>query len=560
MRDTVMEQDAHAPKAQTLIISTHANDGQSPAVVPFTEDDASCANGAQVNKYLKRKRRVATYTTYTKVEKLNDKTYGMDEGWGYFSDAPGSENSSAISKKKINRRTYEWNAENQMTGTTDESLTVNYTYGADGKRASKYTHSRETLYFNDYWVWHIDSATRSRGGKVTKNIYLGTERVASRIGSYNTYDGEERENTFFYHPDHLGSAQLVTDHSGNEYQRLEYTPYGETWMDLKSETSLITKLPYKFSAKELDEETGLYYYGARYLDPKMSRWISADPAMNTGEYFSNPDAGMGGIYNHVNFNLYHYAGNNPINYTDPDGRRSGIPAALESQIVQRNTMANGNTTASCGLTNEAQRIMTAQKTCSYGTTSEIRQTIAENTKRTDMWGVYAIKSGVVIQIQTMDPDLKPDDPKQPVYGNNIIIRDADGTFVRYAHLESINFKVGASVEEGTQIGIMGDTGRGLPGPCKHLHVSVYPSWAIKDRNKFNSINAITNPEAYIKSGTYPCNTKISGRFQQVYTVNNKDGTVSTYLHEGLDTSGQYVNKIPGWNKGLNGEEAISAQK
>ena len=327
-----MEQDAHAPKAQTLIISTHANDGQSPAVVPFTEDDASCANGAQVNKYLKRKRRVATYTSYTKVEKLKDKVWGMDEGWGYFSDAGNSESSGGVSKKKINRRTYEWNAENQLTGTTDESLTVNYTYGADGKRASKYTHSSETLYFNDYWVWHIDSATRSRGGKVTKNIYLGTERLASRIGSYNTYHGEEKESTFFYHSDHLGSAQLVTDCDGNEYQRLEYTPYGETWMDLKAETSLITKLPYRFSAKELDEETGFYYYGARYLDPKMSRWISADPAMNTGEYFpvapTSEDArryngnlpGMGGIFNHINFHLYHYAGNNPINYTDPDGR------------------------------------------------------------------------------------------------------------------------------------------------------------------------------------------------------------------------------------------------
>ncbi|WP_407436666.1 RHS repeat domain-containing protein [Treponema sp.] len=283
--------------------------------VPFSEDD----------------------TTYTKVEKLKDKVWGMNEGWGYFSDAPRSENSSAISKKKINRRTYEWNAENQLTGTTDESLTVNYTYGADGKRASKYTHSSETLYFNDYWIWHIDSATRSRGGKVTKNIYLGTERVASRIGSYNTYYGEEKENTFFYHPDHLGSAQLVTDHSGNEYQRLEYTPYGETWIDLKAETSLILKLPYKFSAKELDEETGLYYYGARYLDPRMSRWISADPAMNTGEYFSNPDAGMGGIYNHVNFNLYHYAGNNPIRYTDPDGRFFNRPEYHNKQNGLKHT-------------------------------------------------------------------------------------------------------------------------------------------------------------------------------------------------------------------------------
>ncbi len=306
-----MEQDAHAPKAQTLIISTHANDGQSPAYVPFTEDDVA----------------------YTKVEKLKDKVWGMDEGWGYFSDANSDDNTGGISKKKINRRTYEWNAENQMTGTTDESLTVNYTYGADGKRASKYTHSSETLYFNDYWIWHIDSAVRGRGGKVTKNIYLGTERIASRIGSYKPYAGEKNENTFFYHPDHLGSAQLVTDYEGNEYQRLEYTPYGETWIDLKAETSLILKLPYKFSAKELDEETGLYYYGARYLDPKMSRWISADPAI--GEYMSKSDAGMGGIYNHVNFNLYHYAGNNPVRYIDPDGR-DFVPYEVQKYLVPWN--------------------------------------------------------------------------------------------------------------------------------------------------------------------------------------------------------------------------------
>ncbi|MBR4789345.1 MAG: hypothetical protein IK024_00460, partial [Treponema sp.] len=252
MRDTVMEQDAHAPKAQTLIISTHANDGQSPAVVPFTEDDASCANGAQVNKYLKRKRRVATYTTYTKVEKLNDKTYGMNEGWGVFNKEESAEGSKTH-HRKTDRRTYEWNAENQLVETSDEAITVGYTYGANGKRASKYTHNSETLYFNDYWVWHIDNATKDRGGKVTKNIYLGTERLASRIGSYNTYAGEENENTFFYHSDHLGSAQLVTDCNGDEYQRIEYTPYGETWIDLKTQISLIAKLPYKFSAKELDE-------------------------------------------------------------------------------------------------------------------------------------------------------------------------------------------------------------------------------------------------------------------------------------------------------------------
>jgi RHS repeat-associated protein len=58
--------------------------------------------------------------------------------------------------------------------------------------------------------------------------------------------------------------------------------------------------------------------GARYLDPKYSRWLSTDPAL--GEYASGSDAGCGGIYNHVNLSLYHYGGNNPVKYVDPDGK------------------------------------------------------------------------------------------------------------------------------------------------------------------------------------------------------------------------------------------------
>ena len=87
-------------------------------------------------------------------------------------------------------------------------------------------------------------------------------------------------------------------------------------------------LPYKFTAKEMDEETGLYYYGARYLDAKYSRWLSADPAVS--DYVSGISAGEGGIYNTVNFSLYHYAGNNPIRYTDPTGAFDWDTNTIES--------------------------------------------------------------------------------------------------------------------------------------------------------------------------------------------------------------------------------------
>ncbi|MEE1083721.1 MAG: RHS repeat-associated core domain-containing protein [Paludibacteraceae bacterium] len=93
----------------------------------------------------------------------------------------------------------------------------------------------------------------------------------------------------------------MTDADGNIAQHVEYIPYGEVFVEERN-NSFSTN--YLFNAKELDNETGLYYYGARYLDPTGAMWLSVDPMWE--KY-----AGM---------SPYNYCAGNPVKMVDPDGR------------------------------------------------------------------------------------------------------------------------------------------------------------------------------------------------------------------------------------------------
>jgi RHS repeat-associated protein len=106
---------------------------------------------------------------------------------------------------------------------------------------------------------------------------------------------------YFYHPDHLGSTSFITDASGEVFQHLEYFAFGETLVEEHSNTN---RTPYLFNGKELDEETGLYYYGARYYDPKTSVFQSVDPSAEKYPFLTP----------------YAYVANNPVNVIDPDGK------------------------------------------------------------------------------------------------------------------------------------------------------------------------------------------------------------------------------------------------
>lgn len=122
--------------------------------------------------------------------------------------------------------------------------------------------------------------------------------------------GEAEGEHYFFPPDHLGSASYITGVTGAVTQHVEYFAFGETFVDehLNSHNT-----PYKFNGKELDDETGNYYFGARYYDPRMSLWVSVDPLMEKLPGWSP----------------YAFCYNSPLNVVDPDGREgivvSGSP-------------------------------------------------------------------------------------------------------------------------------------------------------------------------------------------------------------------------------------------
>ena len=99
--------------------------------------------------------------------------------------------------------------------------------------------------------------------------------------------------------------------------------FGEVLFD---EHSTTIKQPHLFNGKELDYETGLYYYGARYYDPKVSLWLNTDPLsgynpiLETEHYIDGQH--NGGVFNFGNLNTYTYTYQNPVVFVDPNGKQS----------------------------------------------------------------------------------------------------------------------------------------------------------------------------------------------------------------------------------------------
>ncbi|UCC32103.1 MAG: RHS repeat-associated core domain-containing protein, partial [Phycisphaerales bacterium] len=117
--------------------------------------------------------------------------------------------------------------------------------------------------------------------------------------------GAESEKRYYYHSNHLGSVNVVTDDEGRVVERRDYKPYGDRfgWTGPQSGPR---ELLMTFDGHRYDDATGLYYFGARHYDAELGRFLTADTEV--------PDP-----MNPKTLHRYAFAGGNPIRYTDPTG-------------------------------------------------------------------------------------------------------------------------------------------------------------------------------------------------------------------------------------------------
>jgi len=143
---------------------------------------------------------------------------------------------------------------------------------------------------------YIGSLYEEQSGNSVSYIYLGSQRIAQiRNG-----------DVMYYLADHLGGTNLLADDAGAVKELCEYKPFGSFSVHEKYGTTSQTAWFY-FTGKEFDEKIGLYYYGARYYNPVIGRFITADSIVQ------NPGGDP------QTLNRYSYCGNNPITRIDPTG-------------------------------------------------------------------------------------------------------------------------------------------------------------------------------------------------------------------------------------------------
>ncbi|WP_432825050.1 SpvB/TcaC N-terminal domain-containing protein [Dactylosporangium sp. CA-092794] len=191
-------------------------------------------------------------------------------------------------------------------GTERRGERTYYAYDAGGQRVRKVTVGaggalkEERLYLGGFEVYRKLSGNDAGLVRETLHVMDGDQRIALVETRNDVDDGTPALAVRYQLGGHLGSVRLELDELARIISYEEYAPYGSTTYQAVRTDVRGTAKRYRYAGKERDEESGLYYHGARYAAPWLGRWISVDPL---------PDV-----------NGYYYCRGNPIILADPDGR------------------------------------------------------------------------------------------------------------------------------------------------------------------------------------------------------------------------------------------------
>ena len=287
----------------------HAKGKTAIATVSYAYD--------KVNNRLKRTDKTAVAYTYDDIYRL--KTSSRGETYNY--DPVGNRTTGPTSGT-----TYGYDADNEMiaktgagyaydyngnlTGRTEGATTASYTYDDEDRLIGVTSGAGLIAYAYDPFGRRIG---KNVNGTITNYVYDHQNILAEYDGGSNLKARytqginideplaiKQGASTYYYHADGLGSVVNLTSTQGKSVQTYAYDSFGNV-----TPTGSVSQ-PFAFTGREYDQETGLYYYRARYYDPKAGRFITKDPiGFEGGDY-----------------NLYVYVKNNSVNYTDPEGLKT----------------------------------------------------------------------------------------------------------------------------------------------------------------------------------------------------------------------------------------------
>ncbi|MFK3646900.1 RHS repeat-associated core domain-containing protein [Lysobacter enzymogenes] len=189
-------------------------------------------------------------------------------------------------------RTYVWNARDQLIAIQQGGQTIaSYEYDPLGRRIGKTENGQAVKYLYD----GQDAVQESRGTQVSG--------LLTGLGMDERFARTDVSGRSYFLTDAVGSTKALTNAAGEVIQNYNYTPYGQT-----EATQPGLSNPYQYTGRERDN-SGLYYYRARYYHPGMGRFISEDPI------------GLAG-----GLNVYAYVFGSPIEHNDPTGEIAPLVA------------------------------------------------------------------------------------------------------------------------------------------------------------------------------------------------------------------------------------------